>query len=97
MNSKISPDLILHNGRITTLDPNHPEATSLAIKADRIAGVDETQSQRGPNTVVIDLNGRRVVPGLESQKPKISDVGASLAKGSAFASSLSCKMASCAS
>ena len=41
--------------------------------------------------------GQIVVPGLESEKPKISDVGASLAKGSALASFLSFKMASCAS
>src|SRR2546425_707318 len=61
-----TPDFIFRNGRITTLDPNHPEATSLAIKEGRIAGVDETQSERGPNTLVIDLNGRRVVPGLNA-------------------------------
>src|SRR5436309_3175444 len=29
MNSNLSPDLILHNGKITTLDPKHPEATRL--------------------------------------------------------------------
>jgi len=32
MNSNDSPDLILHNGRITTLDSNCPEATNL-VKA----------------------------------------------------------------
>ena len=26
------PDLILHNGRITTLDAKHPEANNLAVK-----------------------------------------------------------------
>ena len=30
--NKKSADLILHNGRITTLDPKYPEATNLAIK-----------------------------------------------------------------
>ena len=58
-------DLILHNGRITTLDPNYPEAANIAIKDGRIVGVDEAEEyERGPNTRVIDLKGRRVIPGL---------------------------------
>ena len=65
MNSKTAPDLILHNGRITTLDPKYPEAKNLAIKDGRIIGVDDAESyERGPNTKVIDLKGRRVIPGL---------------------------------
>jgi predicted amidohydrolase YtcJ len=58
-------DLILHNGVITTLDPKYPEAKNVAIKAGRILGVDEAETyERGPNTKVIDLKGRRVIPGL---------------------------------
>src|ERR1051325_6804029 len=65
MNSKASPELILVNGRITTLDPKHPDATSLAIKNGRIVGVDDAEDyERGPNTKVIDLKGRCVIPGL---------------------------------
>ena len=65
MNTKASPDLILHNGRITTLDPTCPEATNLAVKDGRIVGVNDAEEyQPGPNTKVIDLNGRRVIPGL---------------------------------
>ena len=65
MNSNPAPDLILHNGRITTLDPKYPEAKNIAIKGGRIAGVDDAESyERGPDTKVIDLKGRRVVPGL---------------------------------
>src|SRR6266850_2215198 len=57
------PDLILESGQITTLDPKHPEASSLAVKEGRIMGVDG-EYEPGPETTVIDLNGRRVVPGL---------------------------------
>src|SRR5439155_21321702 len=64
MNSNPSLDLILHNGKITTLDPKHPEATRLAVKDGRIVGIDDADLQPGPNTVVIDLNDRRVIPGL---------------------------------
>ena len=65
MKTSNHPDLILHNGHITTLDPKHPEATNLAIKDGRITGVNDAEEyQPGPNTKVIDLNGRRVIPGL---------------------------------
>lgn len=65
MNSSHAADLILHNGRITTLDPRYPEAKNLAIKDGRIIGVDDAEEyEAGPETKVIDLNGRRVIPGL---------------------------------
>src|SRR5213594_2796981 len=65
MNASSPVDLILHNGRITTLDPKYPEATNIAVKDGRVLGVDDAeQYQRGPNTKVIDLKGRRVIPGL---------------------------------
>lgn len=65
MNSNLTADLIVHNGRITTLDPKYPEAKNLAIKDGRIVGVDDAESYaRGPDTKVIDLKARRVVPGL---------------------------------
>jgi predicted amidohydrolase YtcJ len=58
-------DLIFHNGRITTLDPKHPEAANIAIKNGRIVGVDDAESyESGPQTREVDLKGRRVVPGL---------------------------------
>jgi predicted amidohydrolase YtcJ len=65
MNTSTTPDLILHNGRITTLDPKYPEANNLAIQDGRIVAVDDAEEyQRGPDTKVIDLKGRRVIPGL---------------------------------
>lgn len=61
----MNSDLILHNGRISTLDPGHPEARNLAIKDGLIVGVDDAEEyERGPQTMVIDLKGRRVIPGL---------------------------------
>src|SRR2546429_7971746 len=65
MDTSTHPDLILYNGRITTLDPKHPEATNLAVKDGRIVGVDDAEEYlRGPDTKEIDLKGRRVIPGL---------------------------------
>ena len=65
MNSKAAPDLILHNGRITTLAPQYPEAKNVAIKDGRVVGMGDAEAyEHGPNTKVIDLKGHRVIPGL---------------------------------
>ncbi len=65
MNTKTSPDLILQNGKISTLDSKHPAATDLAVQDGRIVGVDDVDRfERGPNTKVVDLKSRRAVPGL---------------------------------
>jgi predicted amidohydrolase YtcJ len=59
------PDLILKNGRITTLDPQHPEVTSIAVKDGKVLSLGQVNDAvLGPNMRVIDLNGRRVIPGL---------------------------------
>src|SRR5207302_5792683 len=61
-------DLILHGGKLTTLDPANPAANALAVKGDRILTVGSDEQAlthfRGPRTTVIDLGGRRSVPGL---------------------------------
>lgn len=58
-------DLILYNGRITTLDPGYPAASNLAIRDGRIVAVDDAEGyESGPETKTIDLRGRRVIPGL---------------------------------
>ena len=47
------------------LDPKHTEAKEVVVAGDRIVGVDNTaEFERGPQTKVIDLKGRRVIPGL---------------------------------
>src|SRR5437016_7823606 len=60
-------ELILHNGRITTLDPKRPEAQAAAVMGGRFTAIGddpEVLKHRGPKTQVIDLGGRRTVPGL---------------------------------
>ena len=60
-------DLILHNGRVVTLDPDYDGASALAVREGRVAaaGSDEDVLRlRSPETEVIDLDGRTVVPGL---------------------------------
>lgn len=60
-------DLVLRNGTVATMDAELPRAGAIAVVRDRIAwvGSDEAvDSWIGPDTEVIDLNGRLAVPGL---------------------------------
>ena len=60
-------DLILVNGRFTTLDRSNPNPQAVAIADGRFLGVGtraEMQALAGPTTRTIDLGGRRAVPGL---------------------------------
>ncbi|MGF1527140.1 MAG: amidohydrolase [Candidatus Competibacterales bacterium] len=60
-------DLILFNGRITTMDPERPEATALAARGGRfvaVGGEADVMPLGGPFTQVIDARGKRVIPGL---------------------------------
>lgn len=61
------PNLILHNGKVCTQDPTLPHATALAIRGARLLAVGsdaQVQALAQPDTRLIDLEGRRVLPGL---------------------------------
>src|SRR6201998_3737874 len=63
----MSAELILRNGRFTTLDPSNPTATTAAIAGGVFTAVGaETAVMRlaSAPTRIIDLKGRRVLPGL---------------------------------
>jgi predicted amidohydrolase YtcJ len=59
--------IVLHNGKVLTVDPNFSTAEAVAITGNKITAVGRSQDvlqQAGPNTLKIDLKGRTVVPGL---------------------------------
>jgi hypothetical protein len=61
-------DRIFINGKIWTADPARPTAEALAIRGDRIVAVGSTADVRalaGPDTAVVDLQGRLMVPGFQ--------------------------------
>ncbi|MGQ3029561.1 MAG: amidohydrolase family protein, partial [Ferrovibrionaceae bacterium] len=63
----IAPQLILHGGQITTLDRANPAATAVAIADGRFLAVGddrEIMALAGPETRIVDLKRRRVLPGL---------------------------------
>jgi len=60
-------DLILHNGRIITMDARRPAAEAVAIEGARFLKVGsnaEVLAAAKPSTRKVDLGGRTVVPGL---------------------------------
>lgn len=62
-----APDLILHGGRFTTLDRSNPNADAVAVKNGVFTAVGSAREiipTSGSRTKIIDLAGRRVVPGL---------------------------------
>ncbi|KAB0459277.1 amidohydrolase [Agrobacterium radiobacter] len=64
---KTHPDLILHNGQLTTLDRTNPSATAVAIKDGlflQVGADGDIMRLAGPQTKIIDLKGKRVLPGL---------------------------------
>jgi predicted amidohydrolase YtcJ len=62
-----APDLIVVNGLVWTGDRDRPEAEALAIRDGRIVALgtsDTVRAMATPATRVIDVQGRRVVPGF---------------------------------
>jgi predicted amidohydrolase YtcJ len=62
-----TPDLILHHGKVVTVDADFSIAEAVAIEGDRIVSVGPNADVRklaGPATRQIDLQGKTVIPGL---------------------------------
>jgi predicted amidohydrolase YtcJ len=62
-----APDLILHRGLFTTLDRSNPTASAVAVKNGKFTAVGRSEDilpLAGAETRIIDLRGRRSLPGL---------------------------------
>ncbi len=66
--SAADADLILHNGKIVTVDGRFTIQQAVAIRSGKIVAVGPDSAvlhaERGPKTEAIDLGGRTVLPGL---------------------------------
>ncbi|MGW1273300.1 amidohydrolase [Streptomyces sp. NPDC002491] len=60
-------DLVLTGGPVHTVDPARSRATAVAVHAGRITAVghDEVHALIGPDTEVVDLAGRLLLPGFQ--------------------------------
>ncbi|MGE0009023.1 MAG: amidohydrolase [Parvibaculaceae bacterium] len=74
----MTPDLILINGAIRTMDPLRPEAAALAARGGRIMALGSTSEIRalaGKATRVVDAGGRLVLPGFQDTHIHLQDSG----------------------
>jgi len=73
-----SPDLIVHGGRVHTLDPTYGTVEALAVREGEIvaAGTSaDVLALRGDATATLDLDGRTVVPGFFDAHPHLDRMG----------------------
>lgn len=78
----MTPDLIVTNARVLTMDPARPRAEAVALLGDRIAAIgsrEEIEPMAGPRTRVIDAAGRSVLPGFVESHLHLVLGGAELA------------------
>ncbi len=74
-------DLILTNAKVWTVDQSHPEAQAVAILGERFVAVGtaaEVEAWRGPNTRVLDAQGKRALPGFNDSHVHFSAGGQQL-------------------
>ncbi|MEO1244305.1 MAG: amidohydrolase [Pseudomonadota bacterium] len=60
-------DIVLTSARVFTVDSERPWAESVALRADRIVAIGDNENTAalvGPDTRLIDANGRLVLPGF---------------------------------
>jgi hypothetical protein len=58
------PDLIVHNGKVTTLQSGRPEAQAFAVRGEKVIAVGgdaEIMELRTGSTRLVDAGGRRVI------------------------------------
>src|SRR5262245_9788073 len=74
-------DLVLADGNIFTNEAARPRARSLAVRGDRIVGLDDdVRPLIGPRTRVIELAGRTVIPALTDAHAHLYGLGRALAE-----------------
>ncbi|MGA5064373.1 amidohydrolase [Streptomyces exfoliatus] len=75
-------DLVFTRGPVFTVDPARTRASSLAVVGDRIAAVghDEVRELIGPDTEVVDLTGKLLVPGFQDAHVHAVFAGTELAQ-----------------
>ncbi|MBE0431096.1 MAG: amidohydrolase [Dehalococcoidia bacterium] len=78
---EVIADCVYHNARIYTVDRDFSVASALAIRGDGFIFVgsdDDARKHIGDNTLVIDLHGKTVLPGLIDSHLHFLGIGLSL-------------------
>lgn len=65
--ARAATDLIVHNARIVTADPEFSVREAMAIEDGKVTAVGASRdllATQGPETILLDLRGQNVLPGL---------------------------------
>src|SRR5579859_2121441 len=76
--AKPAADLIITNAKIWTVDKTRPHAEALAVLGERIVAVGsaaEVDTWHGPQTKVLDAQGRLLLPGFNDAHVHFVDGG----------------------
>ena len=79
----VAADVVFVGGKVWTVDAAQPQAEAVAVWHGRVlkVGTDvEVKALVGPKTTVVDLKGRRVVPGFHDSHVHLLGGGQSLAQ-----------------
>src|SRR5579884_2284639 len=82
MRSQDSITLLLINGKFWTVNPQQKEVQAVALRGNRIAAVGTTaeiMKLKSAGTAVLDLEGRRVLPGFDDSHVHFVQGGSALA------------------
>ena len=74
-------DLIVTNARIYTVDQSRPTAEAMAVRGGKVQFTGSSRGAlalRGPNTQVVDLGGRTVIPGMTDAHAHFLGLGEAL-------------------
>ncbi len=73
-----TPELIVTNADICTMDPLAPRVAALAVTNGRVSALGtaaEIAALAGPSTRIIDAGGRLVLPGFQDTHIHLQDSG----------------------
>jgi predicted amidohydrolase YtcJ len=79
----LSPNLIVHNAKVITLDPTKPQVSAVASLNGLIVATGDDASilaLAGPGTKIINLNGAMVIPGFNDSHNHMLEVGIKLTR-----------------
>lgn len=78
LQAQTKADAVYHGGKVITLDKGSNIATAIAVREGRFVAVgtdDQLRPFIGPQTKVVDLGGRTVIPGLNDTHAHIENAG----------------------
>jgi predicted amidohydrolase YtcJ len=79
--AQTSAEIVFTHGKIWTENPKQPEAEAIALGDGKVLAVGDSAKVlklAGPKTRIVDLRGRRVVPGFNDAHVHLVDGGVSL-------------------